>query len=145
MRLEHLCDVDMSYVGETVRMEPYGGKESEWFGQLEGTLRGPKLSGRLHWANHARKREDGVWCPDAHGYVTTNDGARIFMTMRGYNLRRSDSDLGSVVATCTFGTSDERYRWLNAVIAVAEGTRDVQANNTRLRVFACVNEIDAER
>ena len=142
MRLEHLCDVDMKYVGETVDMNPYGRAEGEWFGQLEGVLRGPKLNGQLHWANHARQREDGVWCPDAHGYVTTKDGAKIFMTMRGYNVRRAEPPaLGSIVATCTFGTSDERYRWLNEVIAVAEGTRDAQANETRLRVFACINEM----
>lgn len=86
MRLDYLFDIDMRYVGETVDLHPHGDAIGEWFGVLEGAIRGPRLTGRLRWANHSRQREDGVWCPDAHGVVTTDDGAQILMAMRGYNI-----------------------------------------------------------
>jgi hypothetical protein len=141
VRLDYLFDIDMKYVGETVALQPHGDGTREWFGVLEGVLRGPRLMGRLRWANHARQREDGVWCPNAHGVVTTEDGAQILMTMRGYNIPAKVSGAkGSVVATCTFSASDTKYRWLNDVIAVVEGTRDSERNETRLKAYACVNE-----
>lgn len=141
MRLDHLFDIDMKYVGETVELRPHGEASGEWFGVLEGAIRGPRLTGRLRWANHARRREDGVWCPDAHGVVTAEDGAQILMTMRGYNVPpKVSGEKGSVVATCTFSSSEAKYRWLNDVIAVVEGTRDAERNETRLKAYACVNE-----
>lgn len=125
MRLEPLFDMDLKYVGETVEVQPFSGEEEEWFGELEGTARGPKLNGTVRWANHARRREDGVWCLDVNGFVTTEDGAKILMTMRGYNIpRKPPAETGAVVATCTFITADSRYRWLNLVIATLEGERD---------------------
>ncbi|HEX9531446.1 MAG TPA: DUF3237 family protein [bacterium] len=141
VRLDYLFDIDMRYVGETVDLRPHGDGIGEWFGVLEGAIRGPRLTGRLRWANHSRQREDGVWCPDAHGVVTTDDGAQILMTMRGYNIpAKVSGERGSVVATCTFSSSEAKYRWLNNVIAVVEGTRDPERNETRLKAYACVNE-----
>jgi hypothetical protein len=141
VRLDHLFDIDMKYVGETVVLHPHGKATAEWLGVLEGDIRRPRLTGRLRWADHARQREDGVWCPDAHGVVTTEDRAQILMTMRGYNVPATDSGAkGYVVAACTFSSSDARYRWLNDVMAVVEGTRDSERNETRLKAYACVNE-----
>lgn len=142
MRLEHIFDIEMGYVGEPVSLEPYGGKETIFFGELEGVLKGPKLKGSLRWANHARRREDGVWCPHVHGVVTTEEGAKILMTMKGYNvLEKAPSTKSAITAVCTFGASDEKYRWLNSVIAVVEGVRDRQANRVRLKGYSCVNEL----
>lgn len=105
MGLDHLFHIEMKYVGETVSLQPHGEATGEWFGVLEGAIRGHRLTGRLRWANHARRREDGVWCPDAHGVVTTEDGAQILVTMRGYNVPTKVSDArGSVVAICTFSS-----------------------------------------
>src|SRR5881392_4277859 len=78
----------MKYVGEPVWLELYGGKDLEGFGEIEGTVTGPKLSGALRWANHARRREDGVWCPDLHGVVTTEDGTKVLINMEGYKSSR---------------------------------------------------------
>jgi len=47
VRLEHLFDIEMKYVGEPVWLELYGGKDLEGFGEIEGTVTGPKLSGAL--------------------------------------------------------------------------------------------------
>lgn len=144
MRLEHLFDIEMKYVGEPVWLELYGGKDLEGFGEIEGTVTGPKPSGALRWANHARRREDGVWCPDLHGVVTTEDGTKVLINMEGYNVvEKVPSVRSAITAVCTFGSADARYRWLNAVIAIVEGVRDQQANRVRLKAYACVNEVAA--
>ncbi|MFA5896894.1 MAG: DUF3237 family protein [Thermoplasmata archaeon] len=142
MRLEHLFDMELRYVGESVWLRPYGEKEAAGFGQGDGTLRGPGLSGRLTWANHPRRREDGVWCPDLHGYVTTEDGAKILVTMQGYSiLEKAPGEKRAIVAACTFRTSHETYRWLNLVIAAVEGEIDEETEKVRMKAYACVNEI----
>lgn len=83
-----------------------------------------------------------MWCPDVRGVVTTEDGSKVLITMQGYNVPSDPQSVESAItATLTFGTSDERYRWLNRVIAVVEGERDRERNATRLRSFACVNEL----
>src|SRR5206468_11197617 len=112
----------------------------EGFGGSEGAVAGRKLRGELRWAHHARRREDGVWCPDLHGVVATEDGTKGLLNMEGYNVvEKVPSVRSAITAMCTFGSADARYRWLNAVIAIVEGVREQQANRVRLKAYACVN------
>src|SRR5438309_10862450 len=112
----------MKYVGEPVWLELYGGKDLEGFGEIEGTVTGPKLSGAWRWANHARRREDGVWCPDLHGVVTTENGTKVLINVEVYHAgEKVPSANSAITAVCTCVADDATYRWLNAVIATAVG------------------------
>src|SRR5437667_9864075 len=132
----------MKYVGEPVWLERYGGKGLEGFGGMEGTVTGPKLSGALRWANHARRREDGVWCPDLHGVVTTEDGTKVLINMEGYNaVEKVPSVRSAITAMCTFGSADARYRWPNAVRAIQEGLGERPAARGRTQHSAPPNAL----
>jgi hypothetical protein len=107
-----------------------------------GTMKGPKLGGMVAWANHPRRREDGVWLPDVHGSIATADGAKLLFEMRGYSvLEKAAGERRAITAVLLFQASDPRYKWLNTAVAPAEGEIDEETGRVSLRVFVCVNEV----
>jgi len=141
MRLDPLCDAILQYEGEGVWLKPYGEAEAAGFGAGVGSMKGTRLSGKLAWANHPRRREDGVWCPDVHGSIATADGAQLLFEMRGYSvLEKAKREMRAITAVFLFQASDPRYKWLYTTVAPAEGEIDEEAGRVTLRVFACVNE-----
>ncbi len=75
MRLEHFCDLQLAYrqeaFGEFALVRPYGGQEGRGYGEGDGSVTGEKLSGRVRWVNHPRRRSDGAMLPDASGIIQT--------------------------------------------------------------------------
>ena len=47
----------------------------------------------------------------------------------------------SIVSPATFATDDDRYRWLNDVVAVGEGIIDFETLRLQLRYYAAINEM----
>ncbi len=75
--------------------------------------------------------------PDAHGVIETDDGARVLFYLTGYSRPIEGSpNLRAIVSPATFETDDDRYRWLNDVIAVGEGVIDFETLRLRLRYGA---------
>jgi hypothetical protein len=65
---------------------------------------------------------DGTGSIDVRGLLETDDGALIYVQYHG---RTDLSTPGAPIYTAPrFETSDDRYRWLNKVQAVAKGTLD---------------------
>jgi len=85
MRFEELCALRMQY-GEGTWLAPYGENEYAGFGTGKGDVEGPRIRGTMHWANHPRRREDLVWCPDLNGTIATADGAKILVSIKGYSI-----------------------------------------------------------
>jgi len=85
MRLEELCTLRMQY-REGTWLAPYGENEYAGFGTGKGDVAGPRIRGTMHWANHPRRREDRVWCPDLNGTIATEDGAKILISIKGYSI-----------------------------------------------------------
>lgn len=142
MRLELLFDIELDYEGGFVVMAPYGEREGSGYGDGSGRVFGDRLNGSVRWSNHPHRREDGVLVPDAHGVIATDDGARILFHLGGYSHPSDESpNLRKIVSPATFATDDDRYRWLNDVIAVGEGTIDFETLRLRLRYYACVGEV----
>jgi hypothetical protein len=141
MRLEHLCDMSLRYV-DASWLVPFGGEEWAGFGTGEGEVAGERLRGSVRWANHPRRREDGVWLPDVHGVVTTADGAELLLAMRGQSVREaSERVLRALVLRVELAAEDDRYRWLNTTFLVGEGEIDEENGEVRLRVYVAVNEV----
>ena len=141
MRLDYLCDVEWSYREETaiggafVRLRPYGTDEGAGFGVLAGMVSGDRLRGSLTCVNHPRVRSDGVFCPDIHGVLQTDDGVPIVCTFRGCTVfggPRGDAILG-----VTFAAEAERYRWVNPAFGLYEGVVNPHPGG---RIYLCVNE-----
>ena len=101
----------------------------------EGTFEGPKLRGALlpGGGDWALMRSDGVMEVDVRLTLRTDDDALIYMTYTGLVrearqafAQRARGIVPDPAATYfrtlpRFETGDERYAWLNAIIAVGMG------------------------
>ncbi len=76
--------------------------------------------------------------------IETDDGARVLFHITGYSRPIEGSpNLRAIVSPATFETDDDRYRWLNNVIAVGEGVIDFETLRLRLRYYGCVEEVSS--
>ena len=143
MRLEPICEIRMKYE-EGVFLSPYKGDERQGYGTGSGIVTGDRLRGTMRWANHPRRREDGVWCPDLNGRIDTEDGAQVLISIKGYSiLEDTPTTRRAIVAAIWFQADDERYRWLNYVIGIGEGEIDAEIDEWWLTVYGCLNEVAA--
>ncbi len=100
-----------------------------------GTFEGERLSGKVlpGGADWVRFRADGTMMIDVRLTLQTNDGALIYLSYKGRfigaagamaKLARGETlEAGSysLVTVAKFESGDERYSWLNDVIAVGTG------------------------
>lgn len=108
------------------------------FGAGDATLSGDRLAGTATWANYPRVLADGSTRPDATGAVTTDDGATVLFRISGNGYPQG----GQAVHVLTFEVDDERYAWLNDVVAVGEGSVDSERGVLRMRYYECVGASD---
>ena len=101
-----------------------------------GSFEGPKMKGtvRASGADWAVIGSDGNIRVDVRAVLETDDGAVIYMPYRGRMVLNAaigkilsegvgETDYGDAywVTQVQFETGDERYSWLNNVMAVGEG------------------------
>lgn len=141
MRIEPLLEMELDYQDGFLVVAPYGGAEGVGYGSGRGQVSGAEVTGAVRWSNHPRRREDGVLMPDAHGVIDTEDGASILFHLGGYStaVEGSPSTRG-IVSPASFATDDDRYRWLNDVVAIGEGSIDFETLRIRLVYYRVVNE-----
>lgn len=144
MRLKPLCTLELAYreeslyQGKFVVARPYDSKEASAYGEGDGWVKGEKLQGTLRWVNHPHCRTDGVWLPNLHGVIQTEDGASILFSLQGRTKFMADGK-GHQLLTTIFETGDERYKWLNDSICVLEGV--IEGFAMHAQVFQCINEL----
>ena len=125
---------------------PYG--ERRVVGILGGTVRGPKLNGRIlpGGADWQIVRSDGATDISARYTIETEAGAKIMVQSDGLRygppeviarLARGegvDPALYYFRTAMRFETAAPEVDWLNRILALARGQRE--ANTVRLTVFA---------
>lgn len=142
MKLEHLCDMELSYrqmpVFDTswVLVRPYGSEEGTGYGEGDGRATGTKLNGTIRWVNHPHRRSDSVMLPDAHGAILTEDGSILLFSLQGRTSFIGER--GYQLLLMLFETEAEKYRWLNTALCVLEG--EIEGGLMHARVFACLPE-----
>ena len=146
MRLEYLCDMQLTLNESQAMTQPHDGEAGALFALGGGTIAGERLRGVVRCANHARRRGDGAMQPDVHGAITTDDNATILFHMQGLTpwLPTPEGPKGDQISWISFETDGEAYRWLNDLRCVLEGVvhlrPGVVASGT-VRVYTCVNEM----
>jgi hypothetical protein len=143
VRLEPLCSMAMRYERGTWH-RPYGSlggdEEQVGFGTGAGSITGD-IEGTMAWANHPRRRQDGVWTPNLRGMVTTNDGHEIVVSIHGQSVEeRTPGSRRAILARVELTTEADPYRWLNTCFLVGEGEIDEEREHWWMDVFVCVNE-----
>ena len=117
----------------------YGGDEGIGYGEGRGTATG-RIEGDVVWSNYPRRRSDGQMLPNARGLITTSDGAAILFELRGRTIF-GDDGVGRQNLVGWFESDDERYRWLNDVVCIAEGM--IGTEGMEIHVYAGVHELPA--
>jgi hypothetical protein len=142
VRLEPFCNLSMRYVDASWHL-PYGsGDDAEalGFGHGDGTV-GGEIEGKLVWANYPRRRQDGVWTPDARGMITASDGNQLLLSIHGQSvLEQAAGYRRAILARVELTSEAEPYRWLNTCFLVGEGEIDEEREVLWLDTYVCVNE-----
>jgi Protein of unknown function (DUF3237) len=143
MRLEPLCRITMRYTDASWH-RPYGSNEDAeavGFGQGDGEVTG-EVEGNVIWANYPRRRQDGVWTPNARGVIRTRGGDELLLSINGQSVQeRTESGYGrAILARVELTTEAERYRWLNTCFLVGEGEIDEESEELWIDTYVCVNE-----
>ena len=133
--------MELRYTSEFVLARPYGGEEGTAYGEGVGRVSG-RIDGDVRWVNHPRRRSDGSMLPDAHGVITTGDGAQILFSLQGRTAIVDDR--GTQLLAVLFETEADEHRWLNTAFHVLEGVIDVESGVMRARIYTCVNELASE-
>ncbi len=134
MQLEHLCD--MSAVYDLIHeVEPSAAGDGRFYGQGTSTFVG-RLAGSAEWSNFPRVR-DGHALPDARGVIHLPEGGEVLFTLTGLS---SLTD-GRALHVLMFQTSAPSHLWLNSVLALGEGTIDVEHSRLDVRYYECRAEV----
>lgn len=135
MRLDHLAELELTY-RDLVVIAPYG-DDGVACGEGDGRISGERLTGRARWSNHPKRRADGVFLPDAHGVIETDDGAIVLFHLRGRTSMSGGAGTQNLIVL--FETEADPYRWLNDQVCVAEGI--IADGAMKAQVYVCVNEL----
>jgi hypothetical protein len=101
-----------------------------------------EIEGAVVWANYPRRRQDGVWTPNARGRIVARDGNELLLSIHGQSVEeRGPRDRRAILARVELTTEAEPYRWLNTCFLVGEGEIDEERENWWLETYVCVNEV----
>jgi len=113
----------------------YGAGGGQFYGVMEGRLRGERLEGRLHLTNLATNRPDDVNTPTLRGILTTSDDAMIWTELDGLAVMSDGSR--AFVTSARFRTTAPGYEWLNTVFCLVEGVLDTETLTATCQVYEC--------
>lgn len=134
MQLKPLCEVAWTY-DLLSQVDPSPSGDGRIYGQGTGVFTG-RLTGAAQWSNFPRLHDGDAW-PDARGVLRLADGAEALFTLTG---RAALAD-GRGIHVLTFETGAPAYAWLNHVLAIGEGTIDVEQARLAMRYHECVAEV----
>ena len=120
MQLKPLYTVRFHYPkGWEVNLKGDAGQEEHDFFFAEGRLEGG-IQGAFRAANHPRRRVDGPFLMDMHGFVETDGGGIIMVEYRGYG-RAYPRGRRQVVGAAFHVSDHPDYKRLNDAVCVLAG------------------------
>lgn len=138
IRFRPLFEASWEYERFT-RLMPFGpdGEGQAYGYTTSGGCRvaGEVLSGSLRLVQFPRWRSDGLYLPDAHGLVETDDGEQVMVRPAGFGIHDADGSGNLTVShRLRMSTAAPRLRWLNDVVAFGVGA--MVGDRARVRYFA---------
>jgi hypothetical protein len=103
---------------------------------FEGSLHGPKLSGKISGTDYLHVRADGLFQLHLHAQVTTKDGTNISMSSEGVSIQIEGEKLTQLRAAVSLFTASETYSWLNQLRLWAIGSLDPIRGEALVRAYA---------
>ncbi len=142
VRLVHAFDVRMNFHKRVIFGPVSGGARQGYTAFKDGSVRGPKLNGKLmeySGADWGVVRTDGVVESSAHYMIEADDGAPIYIHNRGYIYNTQPGSPGPPYFRCTpyFRAPAGKHDWLNRTVIVGGGERHSDPDHTIFRYY-CV-------
>lgn len=134
-QLQQIFELNMMYRGQEAITSPEG-KVGDYIGGGDGTVSG-KIKGTVKWDLYEEFTDNGC-LTNFVGFIETEDGARIAFDARGHGkvTHPDEPNLWVMVYGVKFETDSEEYAWLNATLAVWEGTFDMESYQHNYRAYA---------
>jgi hypothetical protein len=133
--MKHLFDAELHHTGG-VAISPTGPIDGKLVGGGAGKALGPLVMGKMRWSLY--ENTAAVGCSmQLPGEITTDDGALIEFEARGQAIVPDDKapSRWKVGGAFRFQTKDERYLWLNTVLALWDGDFDNNAGKAFYRLY----------
>ena len=150
-KLEHIATF-RAEVGDGVDIGAGPAGARQIFDVRGGTFEGPRMKGKVlaSGADWVVIGSDGVGRIDVRATLQTDDGANIYVQYHGV-LELNEKVMGAVAAgketdfgdsyfftAPRFETGDERYAWLNKIVAIGQGR--MIPNAVEYRIFEVQND-----
>ena len=114
-------------------LPPEGARFDQSF---EGTLRGPRLYGRITGTDYLQVSADGRFRLHIHAQIHTDDGQDISFISEGVTYQGERSCETELRATVSLFSSSPQYKWLNPLQVWALGSLDLDKGSATVRGYA---------
>ena len=146
--LVHLFDLELQATGylDAPSVTSPEGRVGKILGGGEGTVNGPRLQGTIRWEIYCSAPGDSTCKIEVPGIIETSDGAKIrFETIGESGSRYTKTPKAEKeVFSMRFQTEDERYAWLNKLLAVGVGEFDMETWIHRDHIYANREDVVSE-
>lgn len=129
-----LFDADLQARSDLPQVVPSEGREGKLIDSGDGSVRGPRIRGKIRWSNFEKVGEH-LCEMNLAGIIETEDGARINFESKGFALLIAPPTW-KTAGTMRFTTTDRRYAWLNGLLANWQGNYDPGKEHGTLHAFA---------
>ena len=111
------------------------GRVGQYLASGQGTADGAQLEGTVSWDLFEDQEDETIHPSDMAGHIHTTDGASISFQTLGVFIPENDAKTRwQQSAAMRFHTDDERYGWLNGVLATMDGSFDYDTMTHRYHV-----------
>jgi hypothetical protein len=134
---------ELSYKKGKPQVLPEPGRVGDYLGSGVGTIKGERISGRVHWDLFEKVAE--IVCEsNLRGRIETEDGATIQFDTLGFFRRptRPEDNIWVNASAVTFHTDDARYAWLNEITGIWQGTFDMATYKHSYQVYIPDNGLE---
>ncbi|HEY4674440.1 MAG TPA: DUF3237 family protein [Candidatus Bathyarchaeia archaeon] len=135
--LKHLFDIELIFKWKMPPLTSRKARAGEYIGSGEGKIKGPKISGTVSW-DIFEEREETLCRSSLLGEIETDDTAKICFDSRGFFIQPDKSNVNRWITSASvhFDTADQRYKWLNTLLAVWEGEFDMEKGRHHYQAYA---------
>jgi hypothetical protein len=103
---------------------------------FQGTIHGPKLSGKIFGTDYLYVRADGRFQLHIYAQIKTDDGHNISFSSDGVSIQNEGTKETQLRAAVFLFTSSPAYNWLNKLQVWAMGSLDPEKGEAFVRAYA---------
>lgn len=134
--LELLFQVELQYREGLAAITSPEGRMGQYLGSGDGTIKGHRLQGAVQWDLYEVVGETRCQTNFA-GLIETNTGAKIRFEATGFGMvpDLSKPQRWHIANAMQFDTADQRYDWLNTMLALWDGEFDMETYRHFYQVY----------